>query len=214
MARCTKEEALETRSRILDAAADVFFAQGVSRTSLADVAAAANVTRGAIYWHFRNKSDLFDAMVERVRLPMQSMMTSHLDDPDSDPLGLLRAAAVFALRDTMRNPHSRKVVDIIFHKCELVDAADPILMRQHENFRVWMGNAVRLLGLAIAKGSLPADLDPQRAAVLLHATLSGLLDNWLFIPDSFDLDAQAEQLVDACLDALRCSPSLRINRPV
>src|SRR5437660_4863612 len=90
MARCTKEEALETRSRILDAAEDVFFAQGVSRTSLADVATAAKVTRGAIYWHFRNKSDLFDAMVERVRMPMESIMTSNLDDPASDPLALLR----------------------------------------------------------------------------------------------------------------------------
>jgi TetR/AcrR family acrAB operon transcriptional repressor len=213
MARCTKEEALETRSRILDAAEDVFFVQGVSRTSLADVATAAKVTRGAIYWHFRNKSDLFDAMVERVRMPMESIMTSNLDDPASDPLALLRAAAVFALRDTVRNPHSRKVVDIVFHKCELVDPADPILIRQHENFRVWMGNMLRLLRLAIAKGRLPADLDPQRAAVLLHATLSGLLDNWLFIPDSFDLDAQAEQLVDACIEALRSAPSLRINRP-
>ncbi|MBC7499702.1 MAG: TetR family transcriptional regulator, partial [Herminiimonas sp.] len=34
MARCTKEEALETRCRILDAAEDMFHAQGVTRTSL------------------------------------------------------------------------------------------------------------------------------------------------------------------------------------
>jgi len=55
MARCTKEKALETRERILDAAEDVFDDNGVSNTSLADIATAAGVTRGAIYWHFTNK---------------------------------------------------------------------------------------------------------------------------------------------------------------
>ena len=64
MARSTKEEALETRSRILDAAEEVFFTRGLAQSSLADVAVAADVTRGAIYWHFKNKSDLFEAMCE------------------------------------------------------------------------------------------------------------------------------------------------------
>ena len=58
MPRKTKEEAQETRQRILDAAERVFQMQGVSRTSLAHIADAAGVTRGAIYWHFRNKADL------------------------------------------------------------------------------------------------------------------------------------------------------------
>ena len=58
MVRRTKDEALETRNRILDAAERVFGESGVSRTSLEDVASAAGVTRGAIYWHFKDKSDL------------------------------------------------------------------------------------------------------------------------------------------------------------
>ena len=69
MARKTKEEARETRNRILDAAEQVFQRQGVSRTSLADIAGEARVTRGAIYWHFKNKADLYDAMIKRVLAP-------------------------------------------------------------------------------------------------------------------------------------------------
>ena len=46
MACCTKEEAQETRERILDAAEDVFYAKGVSQTTLNDVAEAAGVTGG------------------------------------------------------------------------------------------------------------------------------------------------------------------------
>ena len=88
MARSTKEEALETRSRILDAAEEVFFTRGLAQSSLADVAVAADVTRGAIYWHFKNKSDLFEAMCERVRLPMETMMTTPGEKFVRDPLGL------------------------------------------------------------------------------------------------------------------------------
>ena len=49
MVRKTKEEAQETRSAILDAAELVFKENGVSRTSLAEIATAAGVTRGAVY---------------------------------------------------------------------------------------------------------------------------------------------------------------------
>lgn len=59
MARKTKQQALETRQHILDVALRLFSQQGVSATSLAEIANAAGVTRGAIYWHFKNKSDLF-----------------------------------------------------------------------------------------------------------------------------------------------------------
>ena len=52
MVRRTKAEAEATRTAILDAAEHLFQARGVSRTSLQDMAHAAGVTRGAVYWHF------------------------------------------------------------------------------------------------------------------------------------------------------------------
>lgn len=209
MARSTKEEALETRNRILDAAENVFHAQGVAQTSLAEVAQAANVTHGAIYWHFRNKSDLFDAMCERVRLPMEAMVEAGAGDDETDPLGKLRNTCVFALREAAQNPHSRKVFDIIFHKCEFVDENDPIVVRQRECYLQGMANIERILRHAIAREQLPADLDIRLACVTLHAAMAGLLGNWLFAPDSFDLGGNAEKLIDACLDTLRYAPSLR-----
>ena len=49
MVRRTKEEAQETRSQILEAAEKAFYERGVARTTLADIATLAGVTRGAIY---------------------------------------------------------------------------------------------------------------------------------------------------------------------
>ena len=59
---------------LLDAALRVFRDRGVAHTSLEEVAAAAGVTRGAVYWHFKDKADLFTALCERVQLPMEAML--------------------------------------------------------------------------------------------------------------------------------------------
>ncbi len=53
-----------TRERILSAAMTVFAQKGWQKTSLDEVAAAAGMTKGAIYWHFRNKNDLFFALLD------------------------------------------------------------------------------------------------------------------------------------------------------
>jgi TetR/AcrR family acrAB operon transcriptional repressor len=209
MARCTKEEALETRSRILDAAEEVFHQQGAARTSLADIAQAADVTRGAIYWHFKNKSDLFDAMCERVRLPMEAMVQAGADERAGDPLGQLRATCLFVLREAAGNARTRKVFGILFHRCEYIDAADVIMSRQQESFHRGTDNIERILKNAVSRKQLPADLDARLAATMFHASWSGLLNNWLFSPEHFDLARDAEKFVDACIDNLRNAASLR-----
>src|SRR6476659_11387172 len=94
MARRTKEEAQETRARLLDAAEQVFHDKGVAHASLEDIAAAAKVTRGAIYWHFKDKAELFDAMMQRVRLPVEAINDGSDCCAEADPLAQLRSAAV------------------------------------------------------------------------------------------------------------------------
>jgi TetR/AcrR family acrAB operon transcriptional repressor len=71
MVRKTKEEADLTRSLIIEAARRVFLECGVGGTTFERIAAAAGVTRGAVYWHFRNKTELFFAMREQAILPFR-----------------------------------------------------------------------------------------------------------------------------------------------
>src|SRR5687767_13839262 len=86
VARRTKEEALATRHRLLDAAELLFQAQGVSQTSLQQIAQQAGATRGAIYWHFKDKADLFNAMMERVILPLEAGPRAAAAAGNDDPL--------------------------------------------------------------------------------------------------------------------------------
>lgn len=209
MVRRTKEEALETRSRILDAAELVFYEKGVSRTSLADIAHAAGVTRGAIYWHFENKGDLFTAMFDRVLLPLDELKAASVDPNEADPLGRIRELCTLCLRNTATDARRRRVFDILFLKCEFVEEMGPVMTRHQSNMREALAKLEEGVRNAISKGQLPPDLNPARAARVVHSMIGGVLRDMAILPDLFDVAAGAEAAVDALLDSLRFSPALR-----
>ncbi len=63
--RRTKEEAEITRQEIVKAGLRAFANKGYAAARLEDVAEEAGVTRGAIYWHFENKEDLYIQLMEQ-----------------------------------------------------------------------------------------------------------------------------------------------------
>jgi TetR/AcrR family acrAB operon transcriptional repressor len=202
MARRTKEEAQETRNRILDTAEEVFREQGVTSTSLADIADAAGVTRGAIYWHFRNKGDLFAAMLDRVALPMEEMIRRAADASTADPLSSLRACCVHVLRQSAEDLRCRRVFEILVRKCEYVEELDSLSQRTLQCRAEGLEMMERALRNAVRRGQLPARVNTRRAALGLHAYVDGLIYDWMLDPSSFALGREAEALVDQYLDGL------------
>ena len=99
MARRTKQDAQATREALLDAAERVFELRGVSHTSLAHIAEAAGLTRGAVYWHFKDKAALFNAMMERVTLPMEDGVRVAASGAQDDPLAVTDLYQVFDTSD-------------------------------------------------------------------------------------------------------------------
>ncbi|MGH3368115.1 MAG: TetR/AcrR family transcriptional regulator [Nocardioidaceae bacterium] len=73
-----------TRAALLDAATTLFFERGFGGTALADVATAAQVTRGAVYHHFTNKQDLFEAVLEELEATTKARVSAAAADL-SDP---------------------------------------------------------------------------------------------------------------------------------
>ncbi len=213
MARRTKEEAQETRNALLDAAERVFSERGVSRTSLTDVAVAAGVTRGAVYWHFRDKADLLDAMLCRVVLPQEERAERDEKRCDGgDPLAQLRGCLVGVLERTAADPQARRVFDIVFHKCEYVDEMAPARDRCIAMRAGYVSEIERNLRDAAKLGLLPADIRPRSAAVALHALIDGLIGNWVLDPKSFSLARDAGHMVDLFLNglkALACAPAAK-----
>lgn len=209
MVRRTKEEAQETRSEILTAAELCFYRKGISRTSLSEIASAAGVTRGAIYWHFQDKSELVGALLERVNIPLQPLSEASRSPDEPDPLGRLRELLVKVFQRAATDPEVRRVGEILFHKCEYTEDLGNLRQWMQDFRREYDHNIEVSLANAVAKGQLPENLDLPVASRCVHAFLTGMLDQYLLVPDGMDLGAKAEIIVDGILDMLRLSPSLR-----
>ena len=129
MARRTKEEAQETRNQILDSAERVFASKGVTHSTMADIAADAGVSRGALYWHFTSKTDIFHAMFVRQHDANKVVCAAARDPDEPDPLGQMRSILSHFLRKVVEDPQQRRVCEILHHKCEL--AGEQAALRQH-----------------------------------------------------------------------------------
>ena len=203
MVRRTKTEAQETRTRLLDTAEYVFNERGVSRTSLAEIAEAAGLTRGAIYWHFKNKLALFDAMMERVTLPMEQVTLAFADANLADPVATIRNHSVAILKSIEKNPQLQRVFDIMSHKCEYVDEMAPLRDRHLEGRGDCVTHIEEGFRNAVKLGQLPKSVNPRLAAIGFHALMDGLIINWLLDPAYFSLARDAGKMMDTYFCGLR-----------
>jgi len=202
MARRTKEDALATREQLLDAAEHVFLAQGVAGTSLNDIAQAAGTTRGAIYWHFRDKADLFNAMMDRVALPLQQALSLVDGADEADPLPALKKAMRAALRQTVTDPQTRRVFEVATHKVEYVDSLCAVRARHLGVRKLWLERFRHALLRSAAARGVRLPMPALAAAHGLHALTDGLVQNWLLDPEAFDLEATGMKAVETYLRGL------------
>jgi TetR/AcrR family acrAB operon transcriptional repressor len=203
LARRTKEEALETRIQLLDAAENLFSEKGVSHTSLNEIAETAGVTRGAVYHHFKNKPDLIDALFERAMLPVDEMLNSFEAKTAVDPLGQIRQQAIEILRRAVHDRHTRAMFTILFHKCEYVEDTLPIKQRHLEGRNECAAEVRSMFRAAVEAGQLPAETDVDCATMGIFGYIDGLVYQWLLDPDYFPLDEKAEYFVDIYIEGLR-----------
>lgn len=206
MARRTKEDALATRHQLLDAAERVFAEKGVSRTSLNDIAQAAGASRGAIYWHFKNKADLFNAMLERITLPMEEALHQSGGDSGQDALGGLLGAILDALRKIVSDERTRRVFEVATHKVEYVDELLAVKARQVQSHADVVCRMHHALQDACARRGLPPLESPVAVSHGLHALVSGLIQSWLLAPEAFDLVHTGEIAVAAYVAGLGLGP--------
>ncbi|MEW5788731.1 MAG: TetR family transcriptional regulator [Pseudomonadota bacterium] len=187
MARKTKAEAELTRQQILDAALLVFHQRGVSRTTLDQIARAAGVTRGAVYWHFANKTELFFAMREQITLPLIDHMHELLLAEDlADPLDGVEQTVQDFFKSIMDCPQVRQLFDIVFLRCEYVDEFAEILAELLKPSLDFLRDVEIAYQRARDKGTLAPGLDPNAMALDTWAFVRGTFQHLLSFPDERD----------------------------
>jgi AcrR family transcriptional regulator len=204
--RRTKAEAEQTRETLIQAAIDVFHQRGVTHATLDEIARAAGMTRGAIYWHFRDKLEIFSALEERIGLPnaeLSAAMKARLEaDPELDPLAELAATIAEGLRRLDDDSERRKILTILWLRCEYVNGMLSALTRRRQADTELEEQLLLIIKIAAERGRLAPAWSPEMAARALFLLLNGSVENWLRAPGSVQLVAETMPLVTGFLKAI------------
>ncbi|HEY7123198.1 MAG TPA: TetR family transcriptional regulator [Ktedonobacterales bacterium] len=196
--RRTKEAAEETRQNLLGAALKVFSQKGFAATRLEDVAEEAGVSRGAIYWHFKNKADLFNTLSEEVSADLDVLIQQAVAEGGTF-LEVTRRIMVQLLRHTEEDETFRAVQELTIFKTGYLPELEEGMEKKRQGMRALEAELAGHMRQALAAGEVRADLDPVIAARAYLGYISGLMINWLTDQQAFSLAESAPALVDVFL---------------
>lgn len=203
--RRTKEDAAKTREEVLAAAAEIFYENGVSGSSLEKIAQRAGVTRGAIYWHFKDKAEVLTALHSEIRLPQEAIVDHALEHGHDDPLGLIEHASIEVVDILANDEHQQRVFAIMILGCEFTE--DPSETAQ----RIITANAEmyeklqKLIDMADRQGKLASGWTVDTAARAFQCSMNGLFAEWLRSGKSFAVVDVGERLIRSLVGSMRRS---------
>ena len=174
MARKTKEESQETRRSILLAALDVLSEKGYSRATFVDIAKRIGMTKGAVYWHFKNKQSLLAALMQEMHEREMGLVAEEAGRAAS--LDDLRTYVVARVRIATRDELCRKFA--FFALLQMEWSVDMMAAVRDElmNFRTEPFDEFgHILNEARRRGELREDIDINVVKDMLTSMWIGLL---------------------------------------
>jgi AcrR family transcriptional regulator len=189
----------DTRRALLDAARQVFAADGFQATRTEEIVQRAGLTRGALYHHFRDKEDLFRAVYEEVSVEVGQLLRRRSDDGRSDAWSLFRANSEVYLDAASTNSAYRQIVLIdgpaVFGWDHLSERSDGPTTKIME-----------YVADAIAEGTL----DPQPVKPLAHLLSALGVGSAMYVAHADD-PATARREISECNE--RFLAGLGAHRP-
>ncbi len=214
MPRRSKEDASITREKLLEAAQRLFVENGLERSSLHQIACAAGVTRGAVYWHFADKLALVEALIARVESPLQQALAAAAPQAvatgspggTGDPLAALRRLALAPFELIERDASARRVFTIMLHCSELIGELAPLRRHHEHNWNDWAQHMARLFQAAKDEGSLAEGAVAADAAIALLSLVDGMLRRCTLHTGSAPARCTVEAAIDALINGFRAPP--------
>ena len=172
-----RRSSLESRERILDAAAQVFAAFGFRHTTFEEIASRAGVSRTLLYRHFDGKTDLLRAVRERALHAWAESVARAAQDR-ATARGALQATIRETLRFAGARPDFRAFLAGDTRLALLGEDRGGGLSRQQ-----WRERTAALLARGVAAGEFPADLDVSASADVLCAMQLGVIEQMHHVND-------------------------------
>jgi AcrR family transcriptional regulator len=179
--RAARKQGRNARADLLEAAAAVFAEKGFQAASVDEIAARAGTSKGALYWHFDSKDDLFFALLEeRVDRPLREAVARFESAPPEQDMAPQADDILAWLVDQQR--------DLVLLQAEYwsLAARDPRLRARYSSRQAELRQAY---GRAIEarlehRGEPPLDIPAEEIATALISAMHGLALEKLVDPDA------------------------------
>ncbi|WP_028241286.1 TetR family transcriptional regulator [Stutzerimonas azotifigens] len=200
--RRTREDAEQTRLKVIEAALELFSRNGYSNTTLAMIAETAGFSRGPIYWHFKNKDELYQAVLAVSQEPLERLIAES-QARAAEPMAALEHFIGQWFRLLVTNRWHRQSFEILLNKTEFTAEMATALKRERELTRQMVQLLAGLIEQAQTRGAIPATQPAQSLGVLTYSNLMGITHTWLFSPKLFKLKDEAPFFTDRLMALLR-----------
>ena len=178
-------QSVMTRERLLEAATRLFAERGYGKSSVKNIAEAAGISQGSVFWHFESKQRLLFEVVDRAFARWEQEVLEPLLRKDAEPDGL-RAVVDAHLGFARRNPEIggrlffMLASEALGGRAELRAAYARIYDRFRNHGREWIEQAVKV-------GACRDDIDPAATATVIVGALAGIFLQWLVGGAAVDL---------------------------
>lgn len=204
MPRRTKEQAEQTRLHLLETALRLFAERGISRTSLKDIAAEAELTHGALYWHFKNRTDLVFALYAECRFPLDELYLDHLQSSRQDALDALEAFLNQWCQLICDDRRAARIWNVFHQGCgnePELQAISELVQTEHRDWLEYLGRFIKQGRKQGAIADKATKKDPLPAATL--AIVVGIVGSMEMLGrDNIRLKAHIKQSVNTFVGGL------------
>lgn len=189
-----------TRHKILAAAELVFFEKGVSASTLEIIAERAEVTRGAIYWHFKNKDEILNEVLDLAANPLVEKFREILSQRKTPDIMTLRRASVAPMEMIARSATLRRRLAIGMLKCEYIQDNAPLMDKtRYHTEQMTMLLVSYLKAMVAHDNSISLVKPPHIVAEAFFCYWTGLLIQYLKHPERISLVRKASDYADVFL---------------
>jgi AcrR family transcriptional regulator len=172
----------ETRAKILSVAESLFAQKGYDATGVADICAAANVSKGAFYHHFPAKQAVFQALLEGWLAQLDEKMQNAFARAEDVPSGLTAMAGETGPIFAGANSRSPIFLEYWIQASRQPDIWQIAVAPYHRYLEVFS----ELFSKGIREGSIRVDVDPRSAAQAVIAVAMGIFLQAFFDPKGED----------------------------
>jgi len=197
----TKEDALVTKKQIIEESVKLFLQKGFSVTTLDEIAQQANVTRGAIYHHFKDKLDIVNELIETEHQNLKGLLQKIFNENIS-PLNKIEKVIEEVINNFFDNKSFQDFIELTWFKIEYSQLTR-LRSSKAELTGFFIEHFNRVVIEAQRIGVIKQDVDATIITVTIVNMINGMYRLFFILPEQFNTKKETMSFFTSYLNLIR-----------